>query len=216
MLNIIEKLDSFLTNSKMLILIDPGHGGIVNSKYTTAPKKMYDHGNGFIFYEGVFNRKVTNKLKDMLKDNNISYIDVVSSNNDVSLQERVERANILYTNYKNKYNMLYLSIHGNAGGGTGLEVYTTKGETKSDKYAEIIAKEMIKVFPEQKFRSDNTDGDLDKEAEYYVIKNTKCPAVLTENFFFDRLSDAILMDSERGQERIAQAHLNAMKIFEKM
>jgi N-acetylmuramoyl-L-alanine amidase len=28
-----------------------------------------------------------------------------------------------------------------------------------------------------------SDGDPDKEANLYVIKNTKCPAVLTENFF---------------------------------
>ena len=28
-----------------------------------------------------------------------------------------------------------------------------------------------------------TDGDSDYEANFYVLKNTKCPAVLTENLF---------------------------------
>jgi N-acetylmuramoyl-L-alanine amidase len=35
----------------------------------------------------------------------------------------------------------------------------------------------------KKIRKDMSDGDPDKEANLYVIKNTKCPAVLTENFF---------------------------------
>jgi N-acetylmuramoyl-L-alanine amidase len=32
-------------------------------------------------------------------------------------------------------------------------------------------------------RTDFSDGDADKEAHLYVLKNTNCPAVLTENFF---------------------------------
>lgn len=214
MSKIIEKLDSFLTNSKMLILLDPGHGGIINGKYTTAPKKMYDHGDGFVFYEGVFNRKIVNLIKNDLRELNISFVDVVSSNEDISLGERVRRANELYIDYKKDYKVLYLSVHGNAGKGTGLEIYTTKGETKSDLYAEVFGEEMICVFPEQKFRKDTSDGDLDKEAQFYVIRETYMPAVLTENFFFDRLSDAILMDSKKGQERIAKSHIRAINIFE--
>jgi N-acetylmuramoyl-L-alanine amidase len=215
MAKLIEKLDSFLTDSKMLILLDAGHGGIVDGKYTTAPKKMYDHGDGFVFYEGVFNRKIVNLIKDSLRELDISFVDVVSSNSDVSLGERVRRANELYGDYKKDYKVLYLSVHGNAGKGTGLEVFTTKGETKSDLYAEVFCEEMICVFPEQKFRKDTSDGDLDKEAQFYVIRETWMPAVLTENFFFDRLSDAILMDSDKGQARIAKAHVRAIKIFEK-
>ena len=216
MANLIEQLDSFITDSKMLILLDPGHGGIVNNEYVTAPKKMYDHGNGFVVYEGVFNRNVVNNMKQMMRDACISFIDVVSSNNDVSLGERMRRANELNGLYKNDYKVLYLSIHGNAGGGTGLEIYTSEGETLSDKYGQIIAEQLIEMFPDEKFRQDTSDGDLDKESNFYVLRKTACPAVLTENFFFDRMKDAILMDSEKGQMAIAQAHMNAVHIFEGM
>ena len=34
-------------------------------------------------------------------------------------------------------------------------------------------------------RKDTTDGDKDKEADFYVIKKAPCAAVLTENFFYD-------------------------------
>ena len=214
MANLIEQLDSFITDSKMLILLDPGHGGIIKGEYVTAPKKMYDHGNGFVVYEGVFNRKVVNNMKEMLRDGCISFIDVVSSNADVSLGERMRRANELNALYKADYKVLYVSVHGNAGGGTGLEVYTSEGETKSDKYAQVICEELINTFPDEKFRKDTSDGDLDKESNFYVLRKTACPAVLTENFFFDKMKDAILMDSERGQIAIAQAHVNAIQIFE--
>lgn len=214
MANLLDKLDSFITDSKMLIFLDAGHGGIVNGEYVTAPKKMYDHGNGFVFYEGVFNRKVAEHMKTMMRDACISFVDLVSSNSDVSLGQRVRTANELHTQYKDTYKTLYISIHGNAGGGTGLEIYTSEGETTSDKYGQIIAEQLIEMFPDEKYRADTSDGDLDKESNFYVLRKTACPAVLTENFFFDRMKDAILMDSEKGQVAIAQAHMNAVHIFE--
>ena len=214
MANLLDKLDSFITDSKMLIFLDPGHGSMVDGKYTTAPKKMYDHGNGFVLYEGVFNRKVVEHMKCMMRNANISFVDLVSSNADVSLGERVRRANELHVQYKGEYKTLYVSVHGNAGGGTGLEIFTSEGETTSDKYGQIIAEQLIEMFPDEKFRADTSDGDLDKESQFYVLRKTACPAVLTENFFFDRMKDALLMDSTRGQEAIAQAHMNAIHIFE--
>jgi N-acetylmuramoyl-L-alanine amidase len=32
-------------------------------------------------------------------------------------------------------------------------------------------------------RKDTSDGDKDKEADFYIIKGANCPAVLTENLF---------------------------------
>ena len=35
----------------------------------------------------------------------------------------------------------------------------------------------------KKLRTDYADNDPDKESNFYVLKHTNCPAVLTENFF---------------------------------
>ena len=35
----------------------------------------------------------------------------------------------------------------------------------------------------QKIRRDYSDGDPDWEENFYILSKTKCPAVLTENFF---------------------------------
>lgn len=37
------------------------------------------------------------------------------------------------------------------------------------------------------------DGDLDKEANFWIIRRTKMPAILIEHLFFDNLQDAKLL-----------------------
>ena len=34
-------------------------------------------------------------------------------------------------------------------------------------------------------RKDTSDGDPDKEANFYVLVHTSMPAILSENFFYD-------------------------------
>ncbi|MDQ9823580.1 hypothetical protein RFZ44_09590, partial [Acinetobacter sp. 163] len=69
--------------------------------------------------------------------------------------------------------------------GTGWEAYTTPGDTDADLLASCLYEEATKVFgartPLLKVRTDLTDGDPDKEANFYLLKKTSCPAVLTEN-----------------------------------
>jgi N-acetylmuramoyl-L-alanine amidase len=74
---------------------------------------------------------------------------------------------------------------------------------------------MKKEFPEMNMRPDYSDGDPDKEEDFYVIRHTVMPAVLTENFFMDRLNpDCELMMSKDGVKRIASAHVKAIKKIE--
>jgi len=51
----------------------------------------------------------------------------------------------------------------------GFSVYTSKGQTKSDKVAEIIIDQFIKNFPEIKTRMEMIDGDKDYEANFTVL-----------------------------------------------
>ena len=61
------------------------------------------------------------------------------------LGERVRIANEIAA--KNNGRAIYVSVHGNAGGGTGFEVYTSKGQTKSDKIAGFYMDAMAEEFP---------------------------------------------------------------------
>jgi len=194
------------------IILDPGHGGMKNGKYVTAPAKMYVHDDEekTTVYEGVFNREIVERIQKSLKGRGITVYTTVNGPDDLSLKSRVEFANGKAKQFKH---CVFISVHGNAGKGTGFEVFTSKGETYSDTIADYYIEAMKEEFPGEVARVDLTDGDKDKEANFYVLKNTICPAILTENFFMDNLEDAKLMNSFEGKRKIANAHI---KMIEKV
>ena len=114
-------------------------------------------------------------------------------------------------------NCCYVSIHVNAASNdgkwhsaTGWEAYTTKGKTKADKLADCLYDSAKRNLAGKKIRTDWTDGDIDKESNFYVIQHTSCPAVLTENFFQDTKDDVTFMNSEAGKQAIVHTHLEGI------
>lgn len=185
---------------KKLWLIDAGHGGMIKGTYTTAPNKMFKHINGEIAYEGVINRTLKNYLIEINKALGLSYVDVSASEEDLSLTSRVKYANLLHAEYKN---CVYLSLHSNAGKGTGYEIFTSPGEDESDKHATLLMDKISKAFPVFKVRHDYTDGDIDKEALFYVLTATKCPSILFENLFFDNFLDFKYLSTPDYHKKLA-------------
>lgn len=192
-------------------LIDSGHGGIVDGKYITWPKKMYKHDDGSYFYEGVFNRDIKHQLVDKMMANNLSHIDICPTELDVDLDVRVDIANTYYREYSNA---VLISLHSNAGGGTGLEIWTSVGQTRSDDFAEIMGNEFINTFDGMAFRPDTSDGDLDKESQFYILKYTKCPAILPECLFFDNFSNYQLLIDPDFQNDYVDALIRFMQSAE--
>ena len=64
-----------------------------------------------------------------------------------------------------------------------------------------------------KIRKDLSDGDPDKESNFYILKNTKCPAVLTENLFQDNKEDVAFLTSQEGIRAIVNLHVEAIKKY---
>jgi len=199
-------------HSRYLWCIDPGHGGEGPNGYTTAPAKMFKHDT-FTIYEGVINRGIANKLIDMLQGGRIDYAVVADDIEDTSLSHRVTTADNVF---KKDKRAIYLAIHSNSGGGSGFELFTSPGQTKSDKIANIFCDSYAKHFPEFKFRADRSDGDADKEADFYVLRKTDCPAILVENLFFDNKKEAEFLLSEEGQTRIAKCLYDAIMMCEQL
>ena len=48
---------------------------------------------------------------------------------------------------------------------------------------------------------------------FYVIKNTKCPAILTENLFYTNKADLAILQSSEGKEKIVAMHEKAIKNY---
>jgi len=59
-------------------------------------------------------------------------------------------------------------------------------------------------------RHDYSDGDPDKEARFTILTKTVCPAVLTENLFFDNRDECRFMLSETGQRLITKLHVDGI------
>lgn len=189
------------------IVLDFGHGGLDKSgRYTTGTKKMHTFSETEIAYEGVINRQIGKRLQRKLAGTNLNIITTVDADDptDVSLGNRVRTAN-----KQNPKETILISIHSNAFNTRvrGFELFTSKGLTESDKIAESIADEVEQVYKELnlKLRYDLSDGDKDKEADFYVLRKSKCPAVLIECLFFDNYEDYKHLTDVYFQERLAIA-----------
>jgi len=181
-----------------LFLLDNGHG--VNTPGKRSPKWK----DGSQLFEFEFNRDIVKRIAKGLDSLAIPHKILVPEEIDISLGERVRRANAIK-------NSILISVHANAGGGTGFEIFTSPGKTQSDSIATVFCQECEKAFPEFKMRFDKSDGDPDKEADFYVLTKTKGPAILTENLFMDNETDCRFLMSEQGRQRIADYHIRAIK-----
>lgn len=169
------------------------------------------------FKEYKYSREVCKAVQAALQDlGYTAIIDIEDESIDVKkeLALRCRIVNELHNTYKN---CIYVSIHVNAAASdnkwheaTGWEVYTTPGKTKSDALATCLYNAAKNNFKNMKLRADNSDGDPDKEAHLYVLKNTNCPAVLTENFFQDNKKDVEYLLSDEGFHAVVRTHVEGI------
>ena len=198
-----------------IILLDKGHGGIIDNVYQTAPAKMFTFSSGEIAYEGVLNRQIGNKVIKGMKKKGFGYVDICPSELDIPLSERVRIIND-YSKHYGVNNCLLISLHSNAGKGSGFEIWTSPGQTKSDEYAEIFYNMFSRRFPDVKMRHSVSDGDYDKEASFYILQKTACPAILPEFLFFDNWTDFQLLKSSAFQQRYADMIVDFVHKFNTM
>ena len=45
---------------------------------------------------------------------------------------------------------------------------------------------------------------------FYILRHSLCPAVLTENFFMDNLSDLEYLQSRVGKQAVVDTHVEAI------
>lgn len=161
------------------IAIDAGHG------IDTAGKRSPDRS----FFEYEFNRDVTDRLKKILENHGIEIILTAATKYDTSLKERCRIANDANAD-------LLISIHANAFGtgwndANGWEIYILSRGGEAEKLAKSIELESEAMLG---LKNRGT-----KTASFYMIRETKMPAVLIEHGFFTNKEecDKLLSDSFR-------------------
>lgn len=189
----------------MKILIDNGHG-------INTPGKCSPDGT---LKEWEYTRLLAEGIIESLKAKGYDAERIVHEDIDISLGERCRRVNG-FCNKLGKDNVLIVSVHCNAAGNgqwmtaRGWSAYTTPGQTKSDILAESLYTAASKILNGQHFRTDRSDGDRDIEERFYILKNTNCAAVLTENLFQDNKEDVSFLLSDLGKSAIIELHVEGI------
>ena len=193
----------------MKVLIDAGHG-------IDTPGKRSPDG---AFLEYLWNRQVADLVLSRLRAHGIDADLVVTETNDIPLRTRAMRVNRVCDRI-GASNVLLVSIHANAAGNgktwmsaTGWECHTSPGKSKSDALAECFYKAFSLAFPGKRMRRDMSDGDSDKESNFYVLTKTRCPAVLLENFYYDNRAECAWLLQVRTQEQIADAIVAGLRSY---
>ena len=154
------------------------------------------------FSESEYDRVLGNKIIDLLRANGHEVVDVTVDNGNQfsnmygSLSARTSKANANGVD-------LYISIHFNAGGGRGTEVYLApRSYYGSDSsyntnlgYASRVQQKMVSLgFTNRGVKTE----------EFYVLVNTNAHAILIETCFCDSAADKQLYDS-LGVDKVAKA-----------
>lgn len=188
---------------RYLVILDAGHGLDTPGKRTPLfPDDSY-------MRENEFNRSVVRKIDLLLeKSDIIDTFFTVTEKYDVSLVERVQRANDIYEQNKELYDKVVLiSVHANAltgswGTQNGTSTYHYPTNPVDKRFAETIHKNLIQAT---KLRDRGVIGE-----EFYIIKNVKMTACLCECAFMDNLTEAKLLMSDEFRQSCADGIVNGL------
>lgn len=153
------------------------------------------------FKEYKFSREVVKLIEQGLKSKGYTvYIDYMPeqpnnkmTDNTSELKWRVNYVNEL-CNKLGTANCVYISIHVNAAGGDGKWHNASGFSAFVSSNASNNSKRLAKILVNKAVAADlggNRCIPVDRywTKDLYVLKNTKCPAVLTENLFQDNKED---------------------------
>ena len=187
----------------MKILLDNGHG-------IDTPGKRSPDGH---FREYAYNRYLAFRIREQLLALGLDVQLLVPEREDISLQERCRRVNTICQQLGSDQ-VLLISLHVNAAGNgkewlnaRGWCCFTTTGQTKADALATCLYEAAQAQLPGHLIRKDTADGDSDLEKDFYILKHTFCPAVLTENLFMDNRDDVAFLESAEGSQAIVGLHV---------
>lgn len=175
-----RNVNSRVPKSKVLVLIDPGHGG---------------KDPGAIGIRGVQEKRIVMAIsREVAKILEKQGIQVrLSRNNDyfVSLQGRTDLANRIDAD-------LFVSIHANSAGRSkphvsGLETYYFQS-----------GRNLAATIHRNVLRRVNVNDRKVRQARFYVLRKSAMPAVLVETGFLTGTEDAANLSNPRYQKQMAE------------
>ncbi|WP_155010518.1 N-acetylmuramoyl-L-alanine amidase [Priestia megaterium] len=175
------------------IYLDAGHGGA---------------DAGAVGANGLYEKNLVLKIQQYL----ISYLNSTYSDFTIkttrttdtflSLSQRASQANSWGAD-------AFMSIHVNAGGGTGYEDYVYRSASNASKTFQSIVHGQVQPT----LLSYNHPNRGRKSANYAVLRLTNMPAVLTEIAFIDRSADAALLQNEAFLKSMGESYAKGIAVY---
>ncbi|MBX9970584.1 N-acetylmuramoyl-L-alanine amidase [Priestia aryabhattai] len=175
------------------IYLDAGHGGA---------------DAGAVGANGLYEKNLVLKIQQYL----ISYLNSTYSDFTIkttrttdtflSLSQRASQANSWGAD-------AFMSIHVNAGGGTGYEDYVYRSASNASKTFQSIVHGQVQPT----LLSYNHPNRGRKSANYAVLRLTNMPAVLTEIAFIDNSTDAALLQNEAFLKSMGESYAKGIAVY---
>lgn len=166
-------------------VLDPGHGG-------------KDPGAVKYLIEKDVNLTISKACRDELKANGWKVYMTRTGEQNPGINAR--------SAYINRVDpAVAVSIHANAGGGDGAEVYHSIVGGTGKKLAQNILKEIEKTGQNRHGSGVKTRKNAQGRDYYGVIRDTRCPAVIVEVGFVDNRKDVKDFDEIREQKALGVA-----------
>lgn len=179
-----HKDDVSIFNGKVIV-IDAGHGG----------RDSGAEGNGL--REKDITLDIALRVKKLLEEKGFAVI--MTRDRDVypSLKERTDLAN-------NAKADIFVSIHVNSGGGTGIETWW------HDKAPEPQKRQLLATYIQNELiaatgaKNRGVKSPTPKKGNFHVTRETKMPSALVEVGFIDNASDAAKLAQSSYRQKIAK------------
>jgi len=172
----------------MKIALSAGHNVYINNNFDCGAV-----GNGR--RESDITKETVNYLMQLLKAQGHSVIDVTPYNE--KFKERKDH-HVFRCKKVDEFNAdLYLDIHVNSGGGTGVECWVYSKNSKSYPYAEKICENISKSMG-------LTNRGVKVNPSYWSLSLCKAPAIIVEGAFIDNKTDMEKLTPEKYAISIAQ------------
>ena len=188
----------------MVILIDNGHG------IDTLGKRSPDGR----LREYKYCREIAAEVVKRLKTMGYNAQQLVTEENDIILGTRCRRVNDVCRHF-GANNVIVISIHCNAAGADG-KWHDARGwqacvSLNASAKSKQLACYLFDAAQAQglKMRSPRP-GQKWWQQNLAICRDTKCPAVLTENLFQDNIADVGFLLSDAGREAVINLHVNGI------
>lgn len=191
---------------QITILIDNGHGDPPLTGGKLSPDGRLK--------EYVYCREIAQRVSRQLTLKGLNTILLTPEQTDTPLKERTRRANAWARKVGAK-NCVLVSIHCNAAAADGKWHNVRGFAAFVSKNASTHSKKLARIFTE-KAEEMGLMGNLSKQKDKYwvgnfaIVRDTACPAVLTENLFQDNAEDVAFLLSEEGKQAITDLHVQSI------